>query len=284
MTDLSVVIVSFNTRDVLSNTISAILEDAHHLHMELIVVDNASSDGSAAMVRERFPSVALLANADNRFYSAGNNQALSRSRGRYILVLNPDAHPARGTIPAMVSYMDAHPSVGALSPRLCFPDGRVQKNCSRSRTYRLLLCEHSVLALVCRRSLRRLRDEHWYASWDRLSERQVGVLPGSCIMVRRDVLDRVGGFDERLRMYFSDDDWCERIAASGYQVMYAPIGTVIHAEGASVVHNRRVARRLYFDDMIRYTAKRFGRLEAFWLWALAAPMRLALDFSGALRG
>jgi hypothetical protein len=66
--------------------------------------------------------------------------------------------------------------------------------------------------------------------------------------------------------------------------MYAPIGTVIHAEGASVVHNRRVARRLYFDDMIRYTAKRFGRLEAFWLWALAAPMRLALDFSGALRG
>jgi hypothetical protein len=279
VTDVSVVIVSFNTRDLLARTIAAVLQEPG-LGIDVHVVDNASADGSAEMVRTRFPTVAVTANDDNRYYSAGNNQALRKARGRYALVLNPDAEPTPGTLHAMVAYLDAHPEVGALTPRLCFRDGRVQRTCSRLRTFRHLLLEHTFLSLLFPRSLRELLRDFWYAAWDRATEQDVSVLPGSCIMVRREVLDTVGTFDERLRMYFSDDDWCERIARAGFRLVYAPIGVVMHPEGASTSQRPWAARRLYFQDMVRYTATRFGTPAAVLVWLLTRPTLLALAVSG----
>ena len=282
MTDLSIVIVSFNTREILASTLAAVLAESS-LRLDVHVVDNASDDGSAAMVQARFPTVRLTANLENRFYSAGTNQGLESARGRHILVLNPDAEPAPGTLAAMVTYLDTHPDVGALTPRMCFPDGRVQRNGSQLRSYRQLILEHTPLAILFPRSRRRLRAAFRYAAWDRTSERDVAVLPGSCLMVRREVLDTVGGLDARLRMYFSDDDWCERIAAAGFRVVYAPIGMVVHPEGASASRTPWMARRLYFQDMIRYGGKRFGRPAAALLWLLTRPVLLAFAIAGVVR-
>jgi GT2 family glycosyltransferase len=111
----------------------------------------------------------------------------------------------------------------------------------------------------------------------------VDVLPGSCLLVRREVLQRVGGLDERLRMYFAEDDWCLRIRAAGFRVRYAAVGAVVHPEGASVRQARRLARRMYFDDLVRYTRKHFGRHRAAALWALTRPTRWALDAAGSWR-
>ncbi len=283
MIDLSVVIVNYNTRETLARTLTAVLDDVAGLGAEVIVVDNASEDGSARMVRERFPSVQLQANATNTFYAAGNNQGLRSSRGRFALVLNPDAEPRPGTLPAMVAYLDRHAPVGALSVRLCFPDGRVQHNCSRAWTYAGCLLESTPLGAVRPDARRQMRRWARYEPWDRSSERDVDVLPGSCLMVRRSVLDRVGAFDERFRLYFAEDDWCLRIRAAGFIVRYAPVGTVVHPESESVAQSRRLARRLYLEDMGRYARKHFGRRRAILLNAMARPWRWAHDVAGGFR-
>jgi GT2 family glycosyltransferase len=282
--ELSISIVSFNTRELLERTIRAAVADCEGLEAEVLVVDNASADGSAAMVHERFPSVRLIANAENRFFSAANNQALAMSRGRYVVVLNSDAEIQRGTLPAIVQYMNAHPGVGAVTARMFFPDGRGQRNCARFTPYGLLLLDHTFLGAIRRRRREELLAEIWYADWDRLSEREVDVVPGSFIVVRREAIETAGAFDERFRLYFVEDDWCWRIKRGGFKVMYLPVGGVIHPEGASVKQVRRLARQIYFEDMVRYVHKHLGRWRAWWLWALVWPTRCALALVGALRG
>lgn len=282
--DLSVSIVSFNTRDLLAQTIRATLADTRGLTAEVIVVDNASHDGSAAMVRQAFPMVRLIQNPENRYFSAAHNQAIAVSRGRHVLVLNSDAEPRPGTLPALVAHLEAHSGVGALSARMLFPDGRVQRNCARFSPYALFLLDCTIWGLIRPRHHRRVRSEIWYGDWDRLTEREVDVLPGSFIMVRREALDAAGLLDERLRLYFVEEDWCWRIRRAGYQVVYVPVGAVVHPEGASVRQVRRLARRIYFEDMVRFVEKRYGRARARWLWMLTRPTRWGLDLAEALRG
>jgi GT2 family glycosyltransferase len=281
--DLSVVIVSFNTREILARTLDAVLADCSTLAAEIIVIDNASADGSAAMVRERYPAIRLVANAANRFYTAANNQGMSKAGGRCVLVLNSDAVPEPGTLPEMLAYMDAHPRVGALTPRMRFPDGRLQRNCAGQWTYELLLLEYTPWRFVKPGRRRRALSEFWYADWDRTTTRDVDVIPGSCIMTRRDVIAQVGGFDERFLLYFAEDDWCWRVRRAGWTVVYAAIGGVIHPEGASTAGVARLARRIYFADMVAFAAKHFGPARAGWLRVLSAPMRVALDFSSSAR-
>lgn len=281
MTDLSIVIVSFNTREPLARTLEAVAQN--DVRVDVHVIDNASHDGSAEMVRTRFPHVRLVANPDNRYYSAGNNQGFAEARGRHVLVLNPDAQPAPGALDAMVRYLDAHPEVWALSPQLRFPDGRVQQTCGRRRTYGHLLLEYSWLGAIFRGARARWRDAVRYASWDRLSEQDVEILPGSCIMVPRAVVGRIGGFDEELPMYFSDDDWCERIAAAGGRLRFAPVATVVHPEGSSTSQAPWTASRMYLRDMMTYTRKRSGRAAAALLWVLTRPTLLGLGVAAAWR-
>jgi GT2 family glycosyltransferase len=282
--DVSIVVVSFNTREVLEETLAAVDDDTAGVSAELIVVDNASRDGSPELVRARFPKAALIENPENRYYSAANNQGLAAGRGRYLLVLNSDAAPRRGTIPAMIRYMDRHTDVGALSPRMEFPDGRVQRNCARRRPYAQFLYEYTLLGLLRPGARRACLDRCWYGDWDRLTERDVDVLPGSCLMVRRDAIERAGRLDERLLLYFTEDDWCDRLQQAGFRVVYAPIGAVVHPESTSVALVRREARGIYFDDMIRYVGKHFGRTRAIWLLVLSKPTRWLLDLSGLVRG
>ena len=282
--DLSVVVVSFNTRAALERTLAAAFADLDGLAAEVVVVDNGSADGSAAAARERFPEARVVENRENRFYTAANNQGFALARGRYLLVLNSDAVVGRGTFPAVVRAMDARPGVGIASCRLTWADGRVQRNASTERSYLALLLEHTLLGLLLAPLRDRLRAREWYADWDRESEREVGVLPGSFLLVRREVLEAVGGFDERLRLYFAEDEWCARIRGSGRGVRYLPVGAVVHPEGATVRQAPGAARRIYFEDLGAYVEGRFGKGRARLLRALSRPLRLGLDLAGRLRG
>jgi GT2 family glycosyltransferase len=274
---VSVCIVSFNTRELLGRSIHAALADCAGLGAEVIVVDNGSRDGSAAMVRERFPSVRLIENAENRFYAAANNQAMGVSRGRHVLVLNSDAEVGAGTIPAMVAYLDAHPGIGAISSAMRFPDGRGQRNCARFVSFAQLLLQYTLLGLVFAGWRRRVVAHLRYGDWDRASEQEVDVLPGSLMMVRREAVAATAGFDERLRLYFTDDDWCWRIRQAGFRIVYVPLGATIHPEMSSARQVPRLARRLYFEDMARYAQMRFGWWRALALRALTWPTRVALE-------
>lgn len=281
--DLSVVIVSYNTRDLLRETIAAVLPESRSIALEVIVVDNASSDGSAAMVAREFPAVRLIANPENRFYVGGNNHGLSIAYGRYLLILNPDARPEPGTLVEMVAWMDGHPRAGVLSPLMTFSDGAVQRNCATHLSFRQLLLEHTFIGLLRPRARRTTVREYWYGDWDRTTPRMVDVVPGSCMLVRRDAVADVGVLNERLVMYFTEDDWCLRMTRAGWQVAYAPIGRVVHDESASVRTRQRAMRRLYFRDMVEYVRAHHGRGRARLLFALSEPTRWALDLAQALR-
>jgi hypothetical protein len=282
--DLTIVVVSFNTREHLERTLSAAIADCAGLEAEIVVIDNASEDTSAAAVRAGFPAVRLITNAENRFYTAANNQGFAAARGRYVLVLNSDAEIRPGTLGALLEALDARPEVGVASCRLTWPDGRLQRNCATERSYQSLLLGETLLGFLLAPVRARLRARDWYAGWDRESEREVGVLPGSFLLIRRSALDDVGGFDEDLRLYFAEDELCARIRQRGHGVRYLPVGAVVHEEGASVRRIPRRARRIYFEDLERYAGKRFGPARARLLAILAWPVRLGLDLAGRLRG
>jgi hypothetical protein len=275
--DLSICIVSFNTRAILEETLRAARAAISGLTAEVIVVDNGSSDGSARWVSREAPEARLIANAENRFFSAAVNQSLEVAVGRAVLWLNSDVKLPPNCLAPLVAYLEAHAGVGAITVGMGDPDGRLQRTCARFSSYPYLLLENTWLGRLRPRRLRKLRRATRYADWDRTTPRAVEVLPGSFLLARRDTLHTVGPLDERFRLYFSDDDWCLRLHHAGLQAMFLPVAGVIHREGASARHLARQARRIYYQDLIAYTGKYFGRWPARWLRLLALPTLGAIE-------
>jgi GT2 family glycosyltransferase len=274
---LSIVLCNYNTRDDLARCLDSILATAGALTLEIIVADNASRDGSADMVRQRFPQVTLIETGTNLWFSGGNNRALRAARGKYALILNPDTVVEPGALQTLVRYLDDHPEVGMATCRMMFPGGAVQRNCSRFPTYPYLMLGHTFLGFLLRGRLAAIRREMWYADWDRESTRAVEVAPGSALIGRRTLLDRRRYFDERLRLYFTEDDLCRRVRDAGAEIHYVAEATLVHREHASVSQVRRLATRIYFDDMIVFARKYYGARRAALLRALALPTRLAME-------
>lgn len=258
MVDLSVVILSWNVRDLLRQCLQSVTCGGR-LTAEIIVVDNASSDGSPDMVRAEFPSVRLIANATNRGYTGGNNDGIAAAAGRYVMILNPDAHVRGDALTAMVAYANAHPDVGALGPQLLNPDGSVQSSRRRFPTMMTALFESTWLQPVAPRGVLRR-----YYMLDRTDDetQEVDWVMGACIMVRREVIQQVGGLDEDFFMYSEELDWCRRIRQAGWKIVYLPIAQVVHYMGQS--SDQVVAQRhIYFQtSKVRYFRKHHGRLAA----------------------
>jgi len=259
--DLSIVIVSWNVRDLLRRCLSSILAGQEQgPGLEIIVVDNASSDGSAGMVRVEFPQVHLIANEQNRGFTAANNQGLALAQGRYLLLLNPDTEVVGDALATMVGYMEAHPQVGALGPQLRYPDGSRQSSRRRFPTLLTALVESTVVQEWWRDSpiLRR----YYLADTPDDAVQPVDWVVGACLLVRRQVYEQVGGLDEGFFMYSEELDWCRRIKDAGWQVVYLPTAIVVHHEGRS---SEQVvpARHLYFQSSkVRYFRKHHGPLQA----------------------
>lgn len=264
--DLSVIVVSWNVRDLLRRCLQSILAavdgSAPPRTLEILVVDNASADGSAAMVQAEFPTVRLIANDRNRGFTAANNQGLAASQGRYLLLLNPDAELLDGALAAMVGCMEAHPEAGVLGPQLLYPDGSVQSSRRRFPTVATALVESTVIQEWWRDN-RVLRRYYMLDTPPPPGEPQpVDWLVGACLLVRRAAYEQVGGLDEGFFMYSEELDWCRRIKGAGWQVLYLPTARVIHHEGKS---SEQVvpARHIHFQSSkVRYFRKHHGRLTA----------------------
>lgn len=281
---LSTVICNYNTRDDLACALESLQATTGDLDHEIIVVDNASQDGSAALVRERFPAVDLIEPGVNRWFTGGNNLGIRVAQGEYVLILNPDTVIQPGALQTMIAHLDAHPEAGAVTCRMVFGDGTVQHNCSRFATYPDLLLGYSFLGLLFKAWRDRRRRVMWYADWDRESDRAVEVAPGSNLMVRRALLEQLGYFNERLKLYFPEDDLCLRLHQAGHQVHYVAGATIIHHEHTSVSQVQRLATRVYFDDLITYTRLHFGLWRAWLLAGLVAPTRVAMWIKQSIKG
>ncbi len=231
MTDLSIVIVSYNTRDILRDCLASLAEGCAGAIAETLVVDNASPDGSADMVAAEFPDVILIRNPENRGFAAANNIGLARVTGRYPVLLNPDTIVRPGALAELVCFMDDHPLAGYCGPRLLNADGSHQLSARRFPT--LLSAGMNMLGWDQRRPHSRHASDLHAAHGDRTLMR-VGWLTGACLLVRAQAVAQVGQLDEGYFMYFEETDWCKRMHDAGWEGWYVPTAEVVHLGGQSV--------------------------------------------------
>jgi GT2 family glycosyltransferase len=244
---LSVIVVSWNVRDLLRDCLLALPAATAGLVAEVIVVDNASDDGSAEMVEAAFPRVMLLRNDANVGFARANNRGMAAARGRHLVLLNSDtvAHP--NSITDMVRFLDERPRAGAASPRLLRPDGTPQPYAfGDDPTPRYLL----------RRALAHKRRRHLH-DWDAGEPIEAGWVSGACLVARREAVEQVGGLDERIFMYFEDNDWCRRMRLRGWEVWYNPRAEITHIGGAGLNQNPR-ARAAYYESLAYFYRKHYG--------------------------
>lgn len=259
--DFSVIIVSYNVAALLEECLKSILDRPQDgFRVEIIVVDNASHDGSPALVREMFPQVRLIENKDNYGFPRGCNQGLRQAKGRYLFFLNPDARLEPGVLKTLNDFMEANPACGIAGPKILYPDGTVQPNRRRFPGPGLAFVESTILQRY--RPFRTMRALQKFNFEDVTPTRAQPVdwLVGAAFVVRREVTDRIGGLDEQFFMYSEEMDFCKRAKAAGWQVWYTPDATVIHQEGQSSKQDVPFRHINFQTSKIAYFRKHYGRL------------------------
>jgi N-acetylglucosaminyl-diphospho-decaprenol L-rhamnosyltransferase len=222
--DVSAVVVTFNSQPWIERCLESVAG------LETIVVDNGSTDGTADLVRERFPGIRLVEQA-NRGMGAGNNAGMRLASGRYFLLLNSDAWVVDDAADALVRFADEHPRAAVVGPRLLNPDGSLQRSARRFPTLWRLATEYLFLRKLAPRS--RALNAFYEGGFDHDEPRELDWLFGACLLVRREAADEVGLFDEDFFMFSEETDWCFRFRRAGWQVWFFPGADVVHVGGAS---------------------------------------------------
>ncbi len=264
--DLTVAIVNWNGRGILADCLRSVFAVDAGIDTEVIVVDNASTDGSQAMVETDFPKATLVANAENRGFAAANNQAMVMARGRHVLLLNSDTIVHGDVLGATVRFLDARPDVGAFACHVQNRDGTEQQVARPApHWWRLWLWTFGAEKLAG-------RADAGLPSRDRLEgERDAGTLAGCYLAVPAAVIAAVGMLDESFFFFGEDADWCERIRRSGKRVVQAPVGTITHLGGASSGAHSHRRDLMLVNGLAVFNRKFHGRfaglLAAASLWS-----------------
>jgi N-acetylglucosaminyl-diphospho-decaprenol L-rhamnosyltransferase len=227
LSDVSIIIVSYNAREHLARSLASVAGGPH----ELIVVDNASTDGSPELVRGRFPSARLVELPENRGFGAGNNEGMRIASGRYFLLLNSDAWPVGNAIKTLVGCADNDPTVGVAGPRIVGLDGNVQASVRGFPTVWRLATEYFFLRKLAPRS--RTFNAFYGSGFDYKTAREAEFLMGAVLLLRREAVEEVGDFDEGFFMFSEETDLCYRMHEAGWKVEFFPAAEFIHVGGAS---------------------------------------------------
>jgi hypothetical protein len=217
--DLSVIIVNYNTKELLRKCLSSVFGSQTSYKFEVLVSDNASKDGSLDMVKREFTQVKLIENGQNLGFSKGNNVAIKQAAGRLLLLLNSDTEVKPGTFDLSVKYMDEHPEAGIMGCRVLLPDGSLDKAARR----KFPNPRNAFLRLF---GLKKFSDYNVVSPIDQ--ELEVDAVMGAYLLIRKDVVNRIGLLDEEYFMYGEDLDWCWRVKEAGYKVMYYPKAEITH--------------------------------------------------------
>jgi GT2 family glycosyltransferase len=227
--DVSLVIVSYNNGALLRTCLRSVAGASSGAQIETIVVDNGSTDDSVGMVRNEFPEVRIVANAENRGFAAANNQGILLSRGRYVLLLNPDTEVHEGAVTGVMDFLDARPTVWVAGCRLLNADGSVQPSAGAFPSVLEALLKGSFLYLLLPRGA--IITPRGVQLFDNGRASRVDWVMGAFFMIRREALDRIGVLDDQFFMYSEEVDFCRRVRDAGHEVWYTPAGTTTHFWG-----------------------------------------------------
>jgi GT2 family glycosyltransferase len=270
LSDISIIIVNYNTSDLLRGCLTSVMQTEGRL-CEVIVVDNASADGSADMVKNEFPGVLVIRNQMNVGFSKANNQGMRRAKGNYFLMLNSDTIVRAGAVAAMAEFLGSHAAAGAATCKLMNADGTIQASISNRPGpmllfFRLLGVSRIVSGDRARRWLFRTGGLFLgktirsyltpYATHD--SPVEVENISGACLMLRREVVGQVGFLDEGFFMYFEDMDYCLRLHNAGWKMYYLPQSEIVHLGGMSSGGRMRQYSAHSYRAMFRFYKKHFS--------------------------
>ena len=235
--DISIIIVTRNTRDLLQNCLESISKTIRNISYEIIVVDNASQDGSEAMLKEKYPQVKLIQNKENRGFGAANNQALRIMNGRYALLLNSDTVLTENAVRELYNFMENHPEAAMSCGQLLNADGSKQNSIASFPTLITLLANTPVLEYLFPK---RYPSKRY--NYEKPIEVDSGI--GACLLVRKKAIDEAGMFDERYFFFFEETDWAFRMKATGWKIFYVPSAFIYHFQGQSI--GRDILSRIEF--------------------------------------
>ena len=264
--NLSIIIVNWNTRDLLLQCLESVYQSVCGMGKEVFVVDNGSIDGSLSVARDRFPETRFIENRKNVGFAKANNQALVLSKGDYILLLNPDTLLKDGAIGKLLSFMETHPEAGGAGAQLLNLDGTRQNSIAN---FPSLATE-----LIHKRFLRKLFPKAFPGKEKNYSEPiEVESVIGACMILRRDVIAQVGGLDEDYFLFMEETDWCYRMRKAGWKIYHVPGAEVYHFQGKSVGINKKHAKVEYYRSRYLFFKKNRGGFQ--WL-ALHLGLRIRL--------
>ncbi|HPC94153.1 MAG TPA: glycosyltransferase family 2 protein [Sedimentisphaerales bacterium] len=259
--DVSIVIVSWNTRDILRDCLKSIDKNAGAVRYEVFVVDNASADDSVAMVRDEFPHVRRIENAENRGFAAANNQGIALAAGRYVLLLNSDTVVLDQAIAKTVAFADAHPDAAVVGCRVLNGDRTLQRTCSMYPSVLNLMLSSTYLYKAFPRS--RIFGREHMTWWNHDDAREVEVISGCFMLVRREAIAQVGTLDEGFFMYAEETDWCYRFRQAGWKVLFTPTAEIVHLGGKSSEQAKSEMTLQLRSGILRFLRKH----RSFWSYA-----------------
>ncbi len=260
---LSVITVTWNSKDFILKQIQSVKDAVKNNSIEQIVVDNGSADGMAEVITEKFPDVRVIVNKENKGFGAANNQGVLISKGEYVLFLNPDMVLHPGSLDMFVEWMDKNTGVGIASPRLLDKQGNFNRDTAPRRFPRVW--EQLAIVLKLPHVFPRLLDAYRMKGFDSSREQEVDSVQGSCMLVRRELIEKLGyAFDPRYFIWFEDVDLCREANRLGFMVMYTPVISAIDYSGQSF--KKRTTwwkQKQFITSMIVYFRKwGFGRVES----------------------
>jgi len=273
--DVSIIIVNWNTRQLLDDCLKSIKNSTANIQYEIIVIDNDSSDDSVQMIKQHYPQVHLIANNTNRGFAAANNQGMEVSKGRYVLLQNSDTVVHHDAIEKTVNYADEYADAAVVGCRVMNSPDQVEMTCFRFPDLLSIFFSSAGLQRLFKNS--RLFGRERMLWWQRDTFRKVDVVSGMYMLVRKEAIDQVGMMDESFFFYYEETDWCYRFAKSGWKALFNPEATITHIGGggqsSAKVRSKTFVQRQ--KSCMIYLKKNKG-----YLYALAARATLILAYLG----
>lgn len=256
--DLSVVILSFNTQKLLEDCLTSIFKKTQNVEFEVIVVDNASVDGSVEMVEKKFSRVKLIKNSENLGFAKGNNQAIQKAKGEFVLLLNSDTVVKEQSLEKMIQFMRNHHEAGVVGPKLLNGDGTFQPSAGKFPSlpvvWVMLFKEKFGGSQLVRGSYNETKEVDW--------------VMGAALVVRKEILNKTGLLDEKIFMYYDEVEWCYRIKKAGFKVYFYPEAKIIHLWQKSSLSGRKGPILANYKGLIYFYRKHKSFLELFLLRVL----------------